>query len=309
MKQVSRVMCAVDFSRPSGAAFRHALAVAKSRNAELNVVFAVPRRVRFNRRSRQRMALLADLRRAAAADGVHMTVSAQHGDPARVILLHANSSNAPGVPHLIVIGTHGRKGMDRFRLGSVAERVLHLAPCPTLIVRASKGGTDDPQTRPFQRILCAVDFLPASLSALDQAIRIFREGAGALRLLHVVGGTAPSAPRLAWQLPAADVTHEPSRAAWARLRRLLGPSQDLHERAHIQVSAGRVEHEIARVAALMRADLVVLGVTARGRLARLFGSTTVRLLRAVECPVLVVPQRTKAEVSNDEHEVITPVAA
>ena len=149
MKEVSRVMCAVDLSRPSGAAFRHALAVAKSRKAELNVVFAVPRRVPLNRRARQRVALLADLRRAAAASGVRMTVSVQHGDPARVILLHANSSNAPSAPDLIVIGTHGRKGMDRFRLGSVAERVLRLAPCPTLIVRASEGGADDPPVRPF----------------------------------------------------------------------------------------------------------------------------------------------------------------
>jgi nucleotide-binding universal stress UspA family protein len=38
---------------------------------------------------------------------------------------------------LIVMGTHGRSGLDRILLGSVAERVIRLAPCPVLTVRQS----------------------------------------------------------------------------------------------------------------------------------------------------------------------------
>jgi len=292
-------MCAVDFSKPNDAAFRHAVAAAKSRNAELNVVCAVPRSVRFNWQGRQRAALLAGFRRSADAEGVRMTVSVQHGDPAGVILLHANSSNSPSVPDLLVLGAPGPRGIDRFRFASVAERVLHLAPCPTLIARASEDGAESPQLRPFQRILCAVDFSPASLSALDEAIRVFREGGVVLRLLHVVSRTAPSVPRLAWEFSGVDFTEALADAAWRRLRRLLPLSADLYGRLHAQVLVGQVEEEITRAAADMQADVVVMGVTSRGRLARLFGSTTARLLRRSQWPVLGVPELTMYDTCCD----------
>jgi universal stress protein A len=41
---------------------------------------------------------------------------------------------------MIVMGTHGRSGLDRLLLGSVAERVIRLAPCPVLTVRQAKSG-------------------------------------------------------------------------------------------------------------------------------------------------------------------------
>jgi nucleotide-binding universal stress UspA family protein len=308
VKEISRVMCAVDFSGPSRAAFQHALAIAKARHAELNVVFAVPRNARFNSRARQRIALLADLRRAAARESVHMTISVQQGDPASVILLHANSSNSPSLPDLIVLGTHGRTGLDRLRLGSVAERVLQLAPCPTLIVRASEPRPENPPVGRFQRILCAIDFLPASLSALDRAIRTRRESGGALRLLHVVSW-ARSVPRLAWQFAGHDFTEELTSTAWWRLRKLLSSSKDVNERVDIQVRVGPVGHAIARAASNMCADLVVIGVTPRSRVARLFGSTVARLVRAVDCPVLAVPQLMRAHVTTGDDQVNAPVAA
>jgi nucleotide-binding universal stress UspA family protein len=43
MNQISRILCAVDFSRPAHAAFEHALALSRARNAELTVVHAVPK--------------------------------------------------------------------------------------------------------------------------------------------------------------------------------------------------------------------------------------------------------------------------
>jgi nucleotide-binding universal stress UspA family protein len=53
------------------------------------------------------------------------------GYPARVILDQARAVGAD----LIAMGTHGRSGADRLVLGSTAERVVALAPCPVLTVR------------------------------------------------------------------------------------------------------------------------------------------------------------------------------
>jgi nucleotide-binding universal stress UspA family protein len=166
--EATRILCAIDSSQPSTAAFHHALAAAKSRNAELHVVCAVPATRSFNWRARDRTAHLAELRRIATAAGVQVKVSVQHGEPAGVILLHANSSNSR-VPDLIVLGTHGRRGVDRLCFGSVAERVMHRASCPTLVVPNSAGEAADGLVPPLDRILCAVDFSPASLAAFEHA--------------------------------------------------------------------------------------------------------------------------------------------
>jgi nucleotide-binding universal stress UspA family protein len=54
------------------------------------------------------------------------------GDPSSQIVRTARSLRAD----MIVLGTHGRRGVSRFLLGSVAERVIATAPCPVLTVRA-----------------------------------------------------------------------------------------------------------------------------------------------------------------------------
>jgi universal stress protein A len=56
------------------------------------------------------------------------------GDPAAEIVRWAKGHG----PDLLVLGTHGRRGLRRFVLGSVAERVLREAPCPVLVARARK---------------------------------------------------------------------------------------------------------------------------------------------------------------------------
>ena len=107
------ILCAVDLSRRSLVAFSYALTLAKSRGARLNLVFAVPSRRPFNRRVRQRIALLADLRRQASSVDIDMTVSVQHGNSADVILAHASAPNSAA--DLIILGArsslHGAAGV------------------------------------------------------------------------------------------------------------------------------------------------------------------------------------------------------
>lgn len=85
---------------------------------------------------------LADLSERATRDleaalkglqdaGISSEYMALHGSPDRVIPQLAADKNAD----LIVMGTHGRTGLSRLALGSVAERVVQTAPCPVLTVR------------------------------------------------------------------------------------------------------------------------------------------------------------------------------
>ena len=68
----------------------------------------------------------------AKKSGVRAATAMVTGDPSAQIVRIARSTRAD----LIVIGTHGRRGVSKFLLGSVAERVIATAPCPVLTVRA-----------------------------------------------------------------------------------------------------------------------------------------------------------------------------
>jgi len=63
--------------------------------------------------------------------GIHWTTHLRRSDPAHVLAQLASDTEAD----LILVGTHGRRGLTRFLLGSVAEAVVRLAPCPVLVVR------------------------------------------------------------------------------------------------------------------------------------------------------------------------------
>jgi nucleotide-binding universal stress UspA family protein len=72
---------------------------------------------------------------AARAAGLHARSEVRTGRPHAEIVALATDARAD----LIVIGTHGREGLNRALLGSVADRVVHLAPCPVLTVRDPSG--------------------------------------------------------------------------------------------------------------------------------------------------------------------------
>jgi nucleotide-binding universal stress UspA family protein len=69
----------------------------------------------------------------ARAEGLAVTTQRRTGEPYREVLAAAEEFRA----ELIVIGTHGRGGLDRALLGSVADRVIRVATCPVLTVRES----------------------------------------------------------------------------------------------------------------------------------------------------------------------------
>ncbi|MBI2206617.1 MAG: universal stress protein [Candidatus Rokubacteria bacterium] len=140
-----KILCATDFSEAGQAAEQQALELAGALGAELVYVHVsaeamLYRGVAFAVTDAQRV---YDAQRRWAEDTLAARVAAagQRGVPARSVL-------RVGVPFdqivdaarderadMLVLGTHGRTGLDRLLMGSVAERVVRLAPCPVLTVR------------------------------------------------------------------------------------------------------------------------------------------------------------------------------
>lgn len=146
MKGVRRILHPTDFSRASGAAFLKAVALAKESRAQLLLVHVLLPPTPFIGDGyvspKTYEELEASARRGAQRELAKVVAKAQkakarvkavllEGVPYDRIARVARSKRAD----LIVMGTHGRSGLSKFFLGSVAERVIALAPCPVLTVR------------------------------------------------------------------------------------------------------------------------------------------------------------------------------
>ena len=130
MTTISKILCAIDLTKASRKAFDRALSIARVSKARLYILHAVPADYPFSWRQRERVKLLSSLRERAEREGVLVRTVEQHGDPAQVIVLHANARKAD----LVVLGSNRRRGWHRFREGSVGERVLRRAAWAVLIV-------------------------------------------------------------------------------------------------------------------------------------------------------------------------------
>ena len=188
MKHLSRVLAAVDFSKPARSAFEYALALSKRHGAELVAVHAVSLDQAFGVQASERLAFIAELRQKAEEANVAFTDRVQHGDPADIILLHAGSLR----PDVIVIGTHRRRGLGRFLVKSVAERVAAKATVPVLSIPARR--QTDP-IGPFRHVAVAVDFSPGSHRAIEAAVALASDPDDRITLLHAVPGFSSGVPR------------------------------------------------------------------------------------------------------------------
>lgn len=130
MATLARILCAIDLERASERAFDRALNLAIISEAKLHLLHATPANVPFSWRATERLQYLTGLRERAEVAGVKVRVEEQHGDPARVIVLHANARKVD----LVVLGSNRRRGWRRLKEGSISERVLRRAAWPVLIV-------------------------------------------------------------------------------------------------------------------------------------------------------------------------------
>jgi nucleotide-binding universal stress UspA family protein len=290
-----RILCPVDFSNPSRRALHYAAALASREGAVLHVLYVVPAVMplpvpilmvaagpaRVDARTAALEALDAFVANAALPQPPITIV--RDGPPVDAILACAADLGAD----LLVLGSHGRDGLGHLLFGSTAERVLHKAPCPTLIVPLHAEEPASADGVRFTHVLCAVDFSPASTRALGLALSMAQDHGAELTVLHVV--EAVEEDELENGLPAAMRAHVDGLTRTARERLQAAVPRDAHARCTIRevVRYGRAAHAIPIEAAERAADLIVLGAHGHRGLALLgIGSTTHAVVCRAACPVL-----------------------
>ena len=150
------------------------------------------------------------------------------------------------------------------------------------------GGVFPKGRPPFRKIVCPVDFSDASLAALRYALYLAEEADARLTILHVLEWTPEQEPPQFVRFDIQQYRSYLEDDARDKLRKAVPSSaRDWCEIKEV-VAAGKPYERI--LAAAKGADLVAMGVRGRGTLdLMLFGSTTNQVVRAAECPVLVLP--------------------
>jgi nucleotide-binding universal stress UspA family protein len=295
--RIEAVLCPTDFSPFSARALRHAVAVAGRSGARLKVAHVMPGLPAFAGAAPlpdSVAALIPESRRRAETElasfvapaveaRVLVETEVREGEPWRE--LRAIAEELPA--DLVVMGTHGRSGFERFVLGSVTEKLLRLLPCPVLSVCHEEGRTWEAPGL-VRRILYATDLSDLSLEGLGFALGLARGERVELTLLHVVEELSGIADTL--QLPGVGALGpELERAAGARLDQL---ARQADERFDVEVTGrlarGRAWREILRVAAAERSDVIAIGPGHGAFEQLLFGSDAHHVVREATCPVLTL---------------------
>jgi universal stress protein A len=132
-------LVAVDFSKGSDIAFQHALRISRENNGKLVLLHVLnenmfhPRRIwpKSHTEKQARDGLKRMVAKSGLEPGEYRFVIVWGRDMARTIASHAKKLHAS----MIIMGSHGRTGLTRLMLGSVAERTLRYAECPVLVVK------------------------------------------------------------------------------------------------------------------------------------------------------------------------------
>jgi nucleotide-binding universal stress UspA family protein len=280
------ILFATDFSASSDTALRYAVAIARRYDSHLHVSHVIRPDTYQLVPPEATTLVLSQARRYAEQEMGNLLISGRLRDIPHQVLLGEGElwPVLSGIlsEHeidLIVVGTHGRTGVRKLLLGSVAEEIFRLSSCPVLTVGPHVAG-QVPEEAELRHILYATDFTAASERAAAFAFSLAQEHQAHLTLMHAVGDTTSGSPHNAALIKEFFVT---------RLRALLPRGAELWCEPEFAVQFDKASHGILAVAAEKSVDLIVLGV---GRTANFPGhlppATAYEVVCQSLCPVLTV---------------------
>lgn len=293
------VLFATDFSPTSAAAFPYAAAICRRFGATLHAahVLSDAGLLMIGGVDYVSLGVLYDDAEAEAKKKVEQLCSRLLETPHRTYVRHGpvwknldDIIAANGID-LIIVGTHGRTGLGKLLLGSVAEDILRHAHCPVLTVGPKvsghaklpafqNGGHDlAPLELDIRQIVAATNFTSNAALMARAAVSLAQEFRSRLTLMHVIE----------------DYTHLGSRPArlqdgTRRLQQLLPKKTVLPYCPETVLEFGSAQERILKIAAERESDLIVLGARSAGEAGstHLPWSTAHHVIAHAHCPVLTI---------------------
>jgi nucleotide-binding universal stress UspA family protein len=293
----TKIMVPLDESSFAEHSLDVAVAIARASGGTLDLLLAQPPGVEA------RIYLNAQADRVAADGKVQATSHVETGEPVTAICERARALGSD----LIVINSHGRTGLGRAWLGSVADGVARATTVPVLMLRAAdRTRVAQQRTTLFRRILIALDGSEQATAVLPAAVDLAHCSGGVLILARVVAPLVDANRGAMAPRSSMAVDRERTRALVTSTRIELADLADRLQVAHglrVEIAVTADEHPaaaIVKLARAKRADLIALTSHGRGRSRLVIGSVTDKVLRSSTLPLLL--SRSRADHSLDVGE-------
>ncbi len=288
-----KILFATDGSQGSAAAEAYVCALAHSWGASLTVMsvlefppgmnpdYAV-NRLYLDELMQEATTRLVDLKVRAGGLGLSVQSRIATGIPSEEVLAVARAEEAD----LVVVGTRGKTGLEHVLLGSTAERIIRMAPCPVLTVPGAKQLAGEHPKATFMRMLVPVDFSDCSRDALEYGALIAQRSNVSMKLIHVL---EPVSYGLDFTLPQMAQRESSKIAITKRLSDFVSALSSLGLASDFLISGGLPADSILDAARAQSVDVIVMGTHGRRGVSHaLFGSVAESVLRRSSCPVLTV---------------------
>jgi nucleotide-binding universal stress UspA family protein len=286
---LKNILFLTDFSEPSEAALPFAVAMAREYGATIHALHVLTPAAYSN--SRPEVCFVAMEAEEETAQSEIERVDARLTGLAHESIVVRGFAVWPTLEQamencsadLIVLGTHGRTGAQKFLLGSVAEEIFRRSSVPVLTIGPHvHSGTHNGAK--FHRVLFATDFTPESLAAAPYALSLAQENKARLLLLHVVRDHEQRKEEALGESSVANILY--------KLNDLVPNEAELWCRPETVVEFGDPAERILGAANERGADLIVLGVRGApghlGAATHLERTTAHKVVAHAGCPVLTV---------------------
>lgn len=304
MEPIKKILFPTDFSLCAERAFGHAAFLADHYNAELHLLHVIethgadtPPWIEDTVISEEDIAEQLHVATGAsgqqpASSGVRIVQVQRHGASASAAIL--GYAEEQGMD-LIVMGTQGRRGVDRLLAGSVAEEVVRLASCPVFTVRTGK---DPVPRRAVRSILVPMDLSEPSRAALRYARDLADTYEARLEVVHVIEeDVLPVVYGLDAVAPPTEQVH---RQAATTLREVIAEEIGAAQEVATTVTVGHPAAEVLAYAQAHDIDLIVIATHGRTGLKHfLMGSVAEKIVRMAPCPVFTVKSFRSALLSRE----------
>lgn len=293
MMTLKKILCPIDLSEESGGALRYAVALSRAYDARLYLCYSTEGAPADNSFSPTTLENLRNLFTNLIVEHLGQADLSSikweglliegGGDPAEAIAQTAAEQSID----LIVMRSRRRPHRAAL-LGSTAEAICRIAPCPVLVTHSREREWTGLTTGDVKlaRVLVAYDFSDDAERALTFGLSLAQEYQAELHLLHVLPKPAQKEePEIAWgPVSTEGAYHQAAR----RLQKAVRAEAYLWCTVKHAVRWGRPYQEILAYAKEEQIDLICMGANGQNfSLEGLFGSNVDRVLRQAPCPVLV----------------------
>lgn len=298
MLKINKILYPTDFSNCSKQAFPHALFLARKYSAEFHMLHVVTVRLsdvdelelepshleEYNASLEKHAKVESDklIREHKEIANRIINIQKRGNSPSAVILQYAYKNDMD----LIVMGTHGRRGLGYLFLGSVAEEVTRFARRPVYSIREQKLITS---VENINRILVPVDFSEYSKQALQYANELCKMYLAELEIMHVIEDKIHPALYATGKSSIFDIIPDIKEKSSALIQEMFDEISGEKVKFSLRIVKGIPAQEILEHVENNKVDLIVLPTHGTSGLDRfLLGSVAEKIIRRSICPVFII---------------------